>query len=288
MVVKHAYKISKTLMEHAYRISKRFLEKLGEQQQVSEKPFFVFYLKIPRKLRMFLLKVSAVFLLGFFATGLLLGITQDDPGEAGYRGDYGRQKLVGILQMDPYPLLWVTSGTQRVPVGHTLMLTGNGKFGVRQRAKSLDGKLVQVEGVIIKRGELDMLQIRGGKRGIDKFHKTDEEQIILVPPPVIELGKWKIAGEICDGKCLAGAMNPGRGIAHKACANLCLLGDIPPVFVTPRKVHGSNYFLMANQHGEKIEDFTYEYIGEFVEMTGEIEQRGDLLIFKTEKIVRMK
>ena len=280
--------MEKDLLYYIKEMFKKWVKKLGEQQQVSEKPFFVFYLKIPRALRMFLLKVSAVFLLGFFATGLLLGGTQDDPDKAGYRGDYGRQKLVGVLQVNPYPLLWVTSGTKRIPIGHTLMLSGNGKTGVTERTKSLDGQLVQVEGVILKRGELDMLQVRGGKQGIDPFHKTEGEQIILVPPPIVELGKWKIAGEICDGKCLAGAMNPGRGIAHKACANLCLLGDIPPVFVSPRKVHGSNYFLLANAQGEAIEEYTYDYIGEFVEMIGELEQRGNLLIFKTEKIVRMK
>lgn len=251
----------------------------------TKKPFFVFYLKIPLALRQFLLKVAGVFVFSFLATGLLLGMTQDDPGKAGFRGDYGRQKVVGVLETRPYPLLRVIQGSKNIEVGHTLMLTGVAKSGITKRAEPLSGKIVQVEGILIKRGELDMMQIRGGKRGIDQSNQTSGSANIAPPK---ELGEWKIAGEICDGKCLAGAMNPGRGIAHKACANLCLLGDIPPVFVSTQKVHGTQYFLMANENGNKINEDTYNYVGQFVEVQGELEQRGDLIIIKTKNIKNIK
>ena len=237
--------------------------------------FFVFYFKIPASLRKFLLQVSVLFLVGFVGMGFLLGVTQDDPGRAGY---VGGQTLTGVLELDPYPLLRVTEGNDAVPSGRTLMLTGGGKSGIMSRAIPLSEQLVRVSGVLLKRGELDMLQLRGGSRGI-----SSAEGIAPTLPPSESLGRWRVAGEICDGKCLSGAMNPGRGLAHKACANLCLLGGIPPVFVSTRPIEGSEYFLVASSSGGELPLSAYDYIGNFVEIEGEIERRGDLLILKLDE-----
>ena len=94
------------------------------------------------------------------------------------------------------------------------------------------------------------------------------------------LGRWKLAGEICDGKCLAGAMQPGRGLAHKACANLCLIGGIPPVFVSSKPVMGEEFLLVAGPDGKVMPQSLYDYVGQFIEVEGEIERRGDMLVFK--------
>jgi hypothetical protein len=52
-------------------------------------------------------------------------------------------------------------------------------------------------------------------------------------PPIAEVGeaRW-FRGEIIDPKCFAGAMKPGTGKTHKACAALCLRGGIPPAFLS--------------------------------------------------------
>ena len=88
-----------------------------------------------------------------------------------------------------------------------------------------------------------------------------------------------MAGEICDGKCLAGAMRPGNGLAHKACANLCLLGDIPPVFATTGPVEGERFLLFAGPDGGPMDAGMLDHTSVLIEIEGEVLRRGDLLIF---------
>ena len=240
-------------------------------------PFFVGYLKVPAELKKYLLVASALFFLGFAGSAIVIGATQDDPGKAGFRFDYGRQTVTGVIQLEPYPLLRITKGNERLETNHTLMLTGSGKAGVMSRARSLDGKLATVSGVILKRGELDMLQLRGGKAGLKGADGIPPQQ------EIVKLGRWRLAGEICDGKCLAGAMQPGRGLAHKACANLCLLGGIPPVFVSSKPVEGSEFMLVANKDGGPMSDAVYDSVGQFIEVEGELERHGDMLVFKLDE-----
>lgn len=243
---------------------------------MSEKktPFFVGYMGVPKALKSFLLKVSLLLFAGFAAGAVLAGASQDDPGKAGFRFDYGRQTLTGVLEANPYPLLYVTQGNARVKAGHTVMLSGQGKSPIMANLVALEGNEVQISGVILKRGELDMLQVAGGKKGIKDLSK---EGTIPASEP---LGKWKLQGEICDGKCLAGAMNPGRGLAHKACANLCLLADIPPVFVSTQPVDGQEFLLVAGPDGGPFPREMYKYVGQFLELETDIERRGDLLVLR--------
>lgn len=236
--------------------------------------FFVGYLSVPTDLKKFLLISSLMMILGFLSAAVVIGATQDDGGQAGFRFDYGRQTVTGVVEIKPYPLLRVTKGNKRIKAGHTLMLTGGGKSGVMKRATKLEGKLAVASGVILKRGTLDMLQLRGGKKGL-KSAKGKAPDLT-----VEQLGKWRLAGEICDGKCLAGAMQPGRGLAHKACANLCLLGGIPPVFVSSKQVEGSEFLLVAGKDGGPISSDVHDHIGQFIEVEGELERRGDMLVFK--------
>ena len=237
-------------------------------------PFFVGYLSVPAGLKSFLIIACLMFFTGFAGAAILIGATQDDPGKAGFRFDYGRQTVTGVVEMKPYPLIRVTKGNKRIKVGHTLMLTGGGKAGVMKRAAKLDGKLAEVSGVILKRGTLDMLQLRGGKNGLKAAAGEVQK------PTSESLGKWRLAGEICDGKCLAGAMQPGRGLAHKACANLCLIGGIPPVFVSTQPIEGNEFILVADKDGGPMSKAAYDRVGEFVQVEGEIERRGDMLILK--------
>ncbi|WP_299300567.1 hypothetical protein [uncultured Litoreibacter sp.] len=239
-----------------------------------DKPFFVGYLAAPDGLRKFLL-LACVAVVGIFvATGLLIGSTQDAPPESGFRFDYGRQTVNGVIELTPYPLLRVTEGNDLIKPGKTLMLTSAGKAGVDMRAMGLEGQLAEVSGIILQRGTIDMMQLRGGQQGL-KMVGGD-------PPPMDTepLGRWKVAGEICDGKCLNGAMRPGRGLAHKACANLCLIGDVPPVFVSTQPIDGSDFMLITGPDGTRLPEAAYDYVGQFVSLEGDLERRGDILVLR--------
>jgi hypothetical protein len=238
------------------------------------KPFFVGYLPVPGGLRHYLLLISVIFVSVFALTGVFMGATQDDPGPAQYRFDYGRQTVTGVIELTPYPVLRVTQGNDQIAAGSTLMLSGQGKNGVDVRAVPLAGQLAQVSGVLLERGDLNMLQLASGRRGLSAVEGD-------APPLVTEpLGRWKLAGEICDGKCLSGAMRPGRGLAHKACANLCLLGGVPPVFVSSQPVEGAEFLLITGPEGGALPPRAYDFVAQYVSLEGEVERRGDLLVLR--------
>lgn len=246
---------------------------MSDQSQ-NDGPFYVGYLPPPGPLRGFLLAVCAVLFAGLATAGYLMGTAQDDPGPGAFRFDYGRQTVTGVVEMTPYPVIHVTKGNDRIKPGDSFMMTAGGKSGVDSRAIPLNGKLVEVSGVILERGDLFMLQLRGGKNGL-KAATGDAPEI-----PHEAQGRWQLTGEICDGKCLAGAMRPGRGLAHKACANLCLLGEVPPVFVTSQPVMGQEFLLITGPDGTRLPKAAYDYVAQFITAEGEITKRGDLLVWE--------
>ena len=240
---------------------------------MSDKPFFIGFLPAPIALRRFLLAIGALLMGGFAAAGYLAGTAQDDPGPGAVRFDYGRQTVTGVIELTPYPLVHVTEGNDRIKPGDTFMMTAGGKSGVDSRAAPLEGQLARVSGVVLERGDLNMLQLRGGGAGL-----RAEEGTGAIPEPQ-PLGKWRLAGEICDGKCLAGAMRPGRGLAHKACANLCLLGDVPPVFVSTQPVDGEEFLLVTGPDGTRLPEAAYDAVAQYITVEGDITRRGSLLVF---------
>lgn len=238
-------------------------------------PFFVGYLKTPKPLRFFLLASALVLIGAFAAVALTVGVSQDDPGSASFEFALGPQTLTGQLEAAPYPMLHVTIGNKNIPAGRTIMLSGNGKRGVAPRAKPLDGEIVEVTGIALKRGDIDMLQLRGGTKGLRKADTGGGQS-----KPVVPLGRWRLTGEICDGKCLYGAMRPGRGLSHKACANLCISGGVPPVFVSTAPVDGRSFFLMGTADGQPLGEEILSHVAHYIVVEGVVERRGQLHIFK--------
>ena len=239
-------------------------------------PFFVGYLPIPKALRGFLFFAMLGLIAINLGLGYVIATTQDDPGPGAFRFDYGRQTVVGVIERTPIPILHVTEGNDRIPTGHTLMMSGPGKNGVMNRQDAVDGQLVEVSGILLERGTMDMMQIRGGRNGLKAVDGSADV------PPSEDLGRWKLAGEICDGKCLAGAMRPGRGLAHKACANLCIAGGIPPVFVSTQPVEGSEFLMISGPESTELSAAIYDHMGQYISVEGQITRHGDLLVFAME------
>lgn len=237
---------------------------------MSEKPFFVGYLTPPPGLRAFLGVIGLGMIVGFGAVGWVIGSTQADPGPGGL---YGRHTVTGLLQAQPYPMVHIIEGTDHLPAGRTILMSGGGKTGVDARAAPLDGLIVTASGVAVKRGDLDLLQLRGGTRGLSAMMGE------LPEIEIQDLGRWRLTGEICDGKCYAGAMLPGDGLAHRACANLCLIGGVPPVFVTAEPVEGQDFLLIGGPDGGPVTDLLLDYTALRITVEGQIERRGDMLVF---------
>ncbi|MGI9410032.1 MAG: hypothetical protein ACR2OV_08160 [Hyphomicrobiaceae bacterium] len=242
--------------------------------QNNDQPFFVGYLPTPVGLKVFLVAVAAGLIGMFGALALAIGSGQDDPGSGSFQWGWGPQTVTGVMQINPYPVLHVTKGSKRLPAGKSLLLSGPGKNGVQKRVAKLDGRRVTLRGIALKRGDITALQVGGGAKNIKNEGAASE------PVKVTRLGRWRLKGEICDGKCLAGAMRPGRGLSHRACANLCLIGGAPPVFVSAAPVDGEEFFLLADQDGKPLPEEYLKHVAVYIELDGEVERRGSILVFK--------
>lgn len=242
-------------------------------RQTWDAPFYVGYLnQVPKPLVVFLAVFAICFAGGMGLAALALSSTQNDPGSGGFQWG-NRFENIGMLELRPYPVFRMAAS--EASPARTYMLSGQGKRGVFAQAEANRGTAVSLRGVPINRGDLTMIQVgqvQTGEDGTGGF----------TPSEPVPLGRWRLAGEICDGKCYAGAMRPGRGLAHKACADLCLTGGVPPVFVATGDVEGRHFFLMADANGNLLGDEIRPLLALYVELEGEVERLDDLMVFKAD------
>ncbi|WP_293862589.1 hypothetical protein [uncultured Alsobacter sp.] len=245
-------------------------------------PFFIGWSRsVPPSLLRFCGAVALVLLALLAGLGLLLGRTVEDPAarllafapavEVRPEPWAADRSLKGIVTADPYPVLHLAPDAA-MPFGRAVLLVGDGKRGADVAASTTP---VEVSGGLLRRGDVAMLVLDGPPRPVAGEPAREA-------PAVQRLGRWRVAGEICDGKCYAGGMRPGSGLSHRACAELCLLGDVPAIFVAAMPVAGRQFLVLAAQDGGKPPPALLDLTALPVELEGEVERRGDMLIFKVD------
>jgi hypothetical protein len=248
----------------------------------AQSEFFVGWRAHPGQRTARRLAIVAACLLGIAATlGIVLAGAADDPtgrllaGGSELGPEYaGEIELEGTILDGPSPLLFVPPGRLGAR-GHALLLSGDGKTGPGSETAALRGNSVTARGVVIRRGTIDMLILS------DTPQRAAAKVSAPLPQPE-QLGRWRIAGEICDGKCAAGAMRPGSGIAHRACATLCIDGDIPAIFVTTAPVAGHGFLLLADAAGAAPMPAFRDWIGQRIVLEGEVIRFGDIAVFHSD------
>jgi len=243
----------------------------------SSSDFFVGYLKTPPKLAIFLTFVT-VLLTGLgIGGGFALLAGQPDYGNGGFKGGY--KEHLGVLQAAPYPMLRLPPDEAH-PDGRTILLSNPGKRGAQKRAAKHDGQIVDVGGVFITREGTRILQVGGAAKIRDA--KDPSPVAEYVPPADVPLGPVTLRGEIVDTKCYLGAMRPGEGKVHRACANLCLMGGIPPMLAVFHENEAPTLLLLTDAEGNAFDAEILDYVAPYVSVTGEMFRRGDLLMLRTD------
>ena len=230
--------------------------------------FFVGYLRTPLRLVRWLAVVLALLLLGIDAVSLLLYRIQ----EARASGDWGSEGEAaydGVLLARPYPTVLVPASPGHP--AHAVLLVAEGKHGAPDVA-ALDGRRVTVQGYPLFRDALTVLQLSQPPR-------LAENAGAAPAPAVTELGPRTLTGEIADSKCFLGAMVPGEGKVHAGCAGLCLLGDIPALFVTRDAAGRLTYRLLSDEAGGAMSEAAAAHAGEFLTLTGTVRRYDGIEVF---------
>ena len=238
----------------------------------AEPEFFIGWRSSPGRAARFALAA------GLSAAALLvLGALALAPATSPHAGDIlGEAEFHGVLAVAPYPHLRIAADATH-PDGHDVLLSGDGKYGIEPSAETaLAGRNVSARGLLVRRGDLDMLIVAPG----DALRADDAPTAAATLARAVPLGRWRVAGEICDGKCTTGIMRPGDGLAHKACASLCVSGGVPPVFVAAAPAAGHVFFLIAARDGGPEPETMIGFIASPVTLEGDIERSEDLPVFR--------
>ena len=240
---------------------------------MAEAPFFIGWSNTPSRATMgFMAVISVAVILTAGVLGFAIGATAADPGGGDYT--FPELTMTGVIEEQPYPILRIAADADH-PAPHAVMLSSEGTNGAAGTIAGLAGKRVEVRGLLIKRGDLDMFEIADG--GVSEPQSDAAALAASVP-----LGRWRITGEICDGKCYTGAMRPGAGLAHKACAGICFIGGVPAVFVSTRPVEGQNFMLMVDAKTGKFIDAFHDLAALRISIEGDLERIDDLLVFRVD------
>jgi methionine sulfoxide reductase heme-binding subunit len=231
--------------------------------------FFVGYLPMSRAAARFSLAAGASMIAAMLLLGAVFAGFQRPPSEGLRAGAYG-VSYAGLLLASPYPHLRVLAADGGFT---TLLFTGWVKNNVDLPAEKI-GRPVVVAGNLYEHAGLRMLEGAGGFEAASALAAGDVERLQAVTSE--ELGVVTLRGEIVDSKCYAGRMRPGVGHPHRACAQLCILGGIPPVLVTVGADRRETHYVLASRQGGPVNEAVAPFAAEPVEVRGRLERRGDL------------
>lgn len=224
-------------------------------------------------------KAVISFLLLAVITAALLAISQHMIGSSVF--EWGTvKKFSGVLKLQPYPHLLVPRpGATGAQAGFsTYYLVAPFKFGLdREKLSAFDGKTVSLQGTLIYRDNQTMIEALA-----DSFQAADKQLPILSGTETVGLGRQTLTGEIVDSKCFLGVMNPGQLTPHRACAIRCISGGVPPVLLVRQKDGPAIYLLLVSSDSKPVNKQVLDLVAEPVEITGEIERQGELLILRAD------
>jgi hypothetical protein len=77
-------------------------------------------------------------------------------------------------------------------------------------------------------------------------------------------------------------MNPGNGKVHRSCAARCISGGIPPAFVVRDASGATQSLLLIGPQGRPLHDRIPDFVGEPIQITGQLSRADDILTLETE------
>ena len=217
-------------------------------------------------------------LLGISALVALLLVHSQKPFSAAVFEFGVRRAFEGWIQERPHPMLLVPRPGRSTGAdgASRYLLVAPWKRGAGGLVAGLDGSWVRLEGSLIYRDDLTMIELAEGS--IERM-----EQRAARPAGAGEdLGTHALVGEIVDSKCFLGVMKPGSLKPHRACATRCLSGGVPPVFVVRHGRGEASYLLLTAADGGSVNSRVLDRVAEPLRIRGRVERFGDLLVLRAD------
>ncbi len=225
-------------------------------------PIYVIYRPLPATLLTLVLATVGGLAGMIMGTAAATAHAQRDPGPAKWDTSQAIT-LTGTIVAEPYPMLLPDDGSAGV------LLVGVGKFGPPEDAIALAGSAANATGFWLERHGMRMLEAQSAEAATGLPSLNDRQQT--------DLGQHAIATEILDSKCYMGAMKPGDGMGHKACATLCITGGIPPMVSWVDGEGEIHHALLIAADGKPMPEHYRSMIAEPVTVEGRLTSRDGWL-----------
>lgn len=228
--------------------------------------FYVGYMPMPRSHRRFANVIVPLLLWLLVSVMGVCVFFQRDPGPAVWDLS-AEQTWEGTLYIEPYPMLVSADGDEiRVQ-----LITGELKNSVHDRVRPLDGQRARLTGFPLERDGRSMIQLSPAGDAIETLDGNATAKPVARP-----ISDVRLVGEIVDGKCFYGAMKPGDGKAHKACAILCIDAGLPAMFVSKDSSGDATFWLLTFDGRTDFPENLRELVAEPVRISGRASMLGDL------------
>lgn len=243
----------------------------GKQRKNRDnEPFFIGYLPMPAVLKRFYWVFALALMAVCAGLGYGLASMQKSAGPASWHTE-SPIIIHGWLTAAPYPTLHRFAGAAQV---ESILLVRQGKHAAQ--AADFDRRWVSVRGYHIQRGDWRMLELDGGNAILPATAaEASATARIRAAISVKNLGEIALNGEIVDSKCMLGVMKPGIGKVHKACAEVCLLGGIPPILLAQDANARRFGYLLVDAEGGSAAVQLAKFAAEPVAVRGRLQQRGN-------------
>src|SRR5882724_4928144 len=191
--------------------------------------------------------------------------------------EYGKQRsFEGIIERKPFPTLLVKRPGSPDSGSSHYLLVGEGKHGADDEVSEFEGKFVRLKGTLIYRGGQTMIEVVRGSISVVGTAQA-------LPAAAKTLGVFELEGEIVDGKCYLGVMNPGSGKVHRDCAARCLSGGVPVLFATNDFRGDPAVFQLTDSNQKPLPKAAFlDHVGQPVRLKGTVVENGDTQIFEIE------
>jgi len=194
--------------------------------------------------------------------------------------EYGQPRTYfGLVSEIPYPSLLVPGHglADRDEAYTRYLLVAQGKHGGGALVRGMDGRWVELAGARIARPDGEMLEVIP-----DGVRPAADSTASAHLPPVVELGRETLSGEIVDSKCWLGVMKPATGNVHRGCGARCVHGGIPPFLMTTAPAGAVQHYLLTDAQGHAAPAWFAELVSRRVTLTGEVSLEGDLRVMRVE------
>ncbi|MGD9789163.1 MAG: hypothetical protein AB7Q00_07220 [Phycisphaerales bacterium] len=239
---------------------------------------YVGYLPAPREHRDTVRLALPLIMILLAIVASLAALAQRSPGNAVWHVD--TNSWTGTILAEPQPML-IVSEHQGPSV---ILLVAEGKHGIRERIKPFNHTTATIKGTLLERDHRRMIEVASSPDAMASVATTPDSPPREIPTPK-SLGPITITGEVIDPKCYLGAMKPGEGKAHRACAILCIQGGIPPMLLSRDATGIPTYYLLTDAQGHAATiDTVRDFVGMPTTITGTLEQLADLHILRAESL----